>query len=311
MGAVQTSVDKLNENNASLAGKLDVLSTKLSGALQAGLDQNKAEMTKVHENQKLHMERLENRQREQNAHSIATLERLLKNVAEHATDLQTAKTLQVAGADLARRARAADVEAVLFQSQQSARTSPPTPIYQGQQSARRSFGRRTTDANGFKLTHFKDNVFDAYDDAMKSLYGTRDDVSTAAEFLEKCHGKLCTNCPADSYNMPHMHQHCPLGHATTGVLGEVRKEMADRKVKERLSEFKAGKGPSKSQNSFHLALEAASHLDACAAREGTPSRHLQTCMQLFEACGGIPEDDSEDAFFAMCEACDEMTAVAK
>ena len=163
----------------------------------------------------------QSKQRDELAAMLQTMEKLMRNVANNATDLGHASTIDSAAAHVGASAKAA-AKSIL-------------------QVASRPPGRqRGESSDGLKLTHLPENVFSNYSPLLQAYYKSRNGVTDDAEFKRVIGDQICTICDPTAFNMPHMEKVCPKCFATDeaasdAAMGKVRAARARQKLVDRIT----------------------------------------------------------------------------
>ena len=205
---IQAAADQAGSTVQSrLSGSVEPLVKRMETMTQAAMEQ-------VSELRKQSDVR-ETRMKEEMAQHLATFQRMMKNMADSATNLKHAQALRDHAAEFGEASRAAadggSAQALAVQRQ------PVSRERGGDGSARRSFGRRPSqpDGNGYYNTHVRKHTLSDLDSEGKELYKARG-VCTDEQFGAKVAGRVCTWCPPDKPNMPHYEDQCSMMFPFTG-----------------------------------------------------------------------------------------------
>ena len=259
----------LNKVDEKIGGRIDKLDARLSSAVEsfrASHDKTKAQGLREH------------------AHFLQTVEKLIQNLANQATDLKHAAPMQTLASELGAKARAVE------SANLSAAVNEPPPLLAAAQAGSRTRGREP-DPDGFKLSHLPANNFDNYSPQLKAIYLARDNVATSEQF-QAIGDRTCVNCAADAPNMKHREKHCTTAFGTCPEaqvkLGKVRAARAQQRVLTNFDRLVAGKPAT-----AYALLAVAEALDA-DGDDGGGHYDAFVHMAAFAPCD---VDDDTDADF--------------
>ena len=286
-------------NSTSDAISKDV--ERINASVGKKLDSMQERMSKETALLRRELERQENYQRETSAHQTATLAKMLKNLADNATDLKHAEVMNRGASELAARARAI--------SQSEPKEPPQQEVSEidavvGQTTRRSQSGQTNQwykpDAQGMKMSYHKPNQYDEFHDDYKAWLRSKFGVRSKQEFDGQVAHMVCSLCPEDAPNMPHLFRVCPLAWQTRPdyerTHGAVKAARAQAKVKELLSRDGAKNG------SLAALVSSAQELDA--AGHDLNISVVEECMMAIAMTYGDDVDlESLDAetFMADCE----------
>lgn len=225
------------------------------------------------------MDKMSRRSMDEYAQFLRTSEKLLQNVATHATDLKQATAMKDTAARVAAKARSIETQenAPTLLADTASSDAIPVQVAAAQVSGRQR--GRTIDENGMKLSHVPPNNFDEFSDQVKGMYRYRDNVTDKAGF-EAIAKRVCMNCPRDAFNMPHEELRCTLTYATQQSaeknIGKARAVRNQQRVADNIERLRNGQPAS----TYSAMVALAATMDEAAHLAGEDGGYEDACVQI-------------------------------
>ena len=309
---VTADLDKMQAGLDNVRARVEAGFTKIMASLESHV-----------ENQKRLSEARDAKIADEQSHNFRTVQKLLVNLANNATDLRHADKIHDASAQIGAAARAkelapaASAAAVASSTHRTSRSNPTLsvvsaadPAVSGHLMAAQASRAASQDSEGFKLSHLPPNDFDKFSDEIKTMYLSRDGVRDKATFISRIAERSCQNCPRDIFSMPHREKHCPGTYgsqpapevvAQVGKTRAAQLQLRSQQLASRVLQQQAPVG-----NKFQNLVAAAVALDIADGAMGSHDGHAAACIAMAQRTGGVDVNDDADAFCMACESYAEI-----